>query len=327
MVELIQTIFSDKYREITIPILRNILENGLKLINLLKSDFNLLDQELTFLCPENRQKWRVLFKSKRGLLGGKKKFPFPLVRKVSVTTPFSLADLTSQCINMLPEGGFELLYKNLQEDIPYILAVEFDIKNPRFIDNLVYRKVQRDVPHKFKRYWMQAQLRFVDVLDKMFSNIRFEDLNFDVRVHTHEEIRTSIPKDFEREVEIIVKWMGETDRGKKSRLSREHLKLLRRRRGGGIRREKSVLNLLQELQDIFLPKTFRSFIKVKQDFYYHDCLRGADYYAAPFPTWPKFMTVITRTSLNLKKPAAKGYLDFDYQDFKRKVEELFKRFF
>jgi len=67
------------------------------------------------------------------------------------------------------------------------------------------------------------------------------------------------------------------------------------------------------------PQTFRTFLKVERDFYYHDCLRGADYYAAPFPTWPKFMIVITRTNLSLNKPAAEGFLDFNYLDFKRRI--------
>jgi len=123
-----------------------------------------------------------------------------------------------------------------------------------------------------------------------------------------------------------LKWMKETHRERKSRLSQEHLRLLRARRGGETKHGKSGLELLQELQDIFLPKTFRTFLKVEQDFYYHDCLRGADYYAAPFPTWPKFMIVITRTNLSLNKPAAVGLLDFNYLDFKRKIEELFERF-
>lgn len=38
------------------------------------------------------------------------------------------------------------------------------------------------------------------------------------------------------------------------------------------------------------------------------------------------MTVVIRTSLNLEKPVADGFLDFDYHGFKSKVEELFNRF-
>ena len=326
MAESISPIFSEKYKETAIPLLEKTLEKGSKLIDILKSDFSIEGQELTFLCPENREEWSIVFQCKKGLLGGKRSFQFPSVRKVSVYSIMPLKDVTSRCVNLLPGRGFELNYKNLQPNVPYILKVEFDIENPKFIDDLVYKKVQEDTLQEYRRYWMQAQLRFIDALEKSFSEIKFEDLDFSVMVSTHEDIRTAVPASFKKELEVIVKWMKETDRERKSRLSQEHLRLLRARRGGETKRGKSVLELLQELQDIFLPKTFRTFLKVEQDFYYHDCLRGADYYAAPFPTWPKFMIVITRTNLSLNKPAAVGLLDFNYLDFKRKIEELFERF-
>jgi hypothetical protein len=319
-------VFSETFKELSKPILRKTLDNGSKLINELKGDFSIEGQEVTFLCPENLEKWNIVFKSKKGLFGGKKKFLFPSVKKVSVNSLLPYKDVTSNCVNLLPEGGFELSYKNLNENTPYLLEVDFDIEDPRFIDHMVYRKVQDDAPDADKKkYWMQAQLKFTDVFEKMFSNIRLEDLDFDVRVSTHEDIHTSVPGVFRRELEVIVKWMGETDRERKRLLSQEHLALLRARKGGKLNK-KSILELLQDLQDIFLPKTFRTFLDVQKDFYYHDCLRGIDYYVAPFPTYPKFMTVITRTNLNLDKPAAEGLLEFHRKDFKSKIEDIFGKY-
>ncbi|MEM3870960.1 MAG: hypothetical protein QXE05_00120 [Nitrososphaeria archaeon] len=318
-------IFSDEYKKIAIPILKKILEKGTKLIDELKGDLIILGQDLTFLCPENCEKWSIIFRTRKGILGTKKSFPLPSVRKVTVNSIIPPKDVTSKCVNLL-QGGFELHYKNLEDDTLYVLNTEFDIETSTFIDHLVYKKVQQDALHEYRRYWMQAQLKFIDVLEKSFSDIRFEDINLNVQVSTHEDIRTTVPIRFKEELEVVLKWMKTTDREQKHRLSMEHLKLLRARRGGSIKHGKSILELLQELQDIFLPKTFRTFLKVEQDFYYHDCFRGADYYAAPFPTWPKFMTIITRTNLNLNKPAAVGYLDFKYNDFKKKIEELFERF-
>lgn len=316
---------SNFYKEVTSPILMKILEKGSALIEKIKSDFSVEGQYVTFLCPENREKWTIVFISKRGLLGGKKEFYFPSIKKVTVTSVIPLRDITSKCVVLYPDKGFELIYKNLEERVPYILDVEFDIEHPRFIDNLVYRKVQDDTFQEYRRYWMQAQLKFVDALERRFSSIKFEDLDFDVRVSTHEDIRVSIPATFRRELEVVVEWLKETDRERKKRLTHEHLQILRSR-GGGARRTDSILELLQKLQDIFLPKTFRTFLKVERDFRYHDCIRGLDYYSAPFPTWPKFMTVITRTNLDLDKPAAEGVLDFSYPDFRRKIEDIFRNY-
>ena len=317
-------VFSEAFKKLAKPVLQRLLENGSNLINLLKSDFSIEGQDVTFLCPENMQKWGVVFTSKKGLLSGKREFPFPSVKNVSVQSLLPYKNVTDTCVRLLPKGGFELSSKRLNEDIPYLLNAEFEIDEPRFMDRIVYKKVQDENPFKDKKkYWMQAQLKFIDVFEKMFSDIRLEDLDFDVRVSTHEDIHTSVPAVFRRELEVTVKWMGETDRVRKQRLSKEHLRLLRARRGGKLRRRTSLMDLLQEIQDIFLPRTFQTFLNVEKDFYYHDSVRGMDYYAAPFPTWPKFMTVITRTNLNLRKPAAEGFLEFNHKDFTTKIGDIF----
>lgn len=317
-------IFGEVFRELAKPVLQKLLDNGSKLINGLRSDFSLEGQDVTFLCPENRQKWSIVFTAKKGLLSGKKTFPFPSIRNVSVQSIIPYKNITDSCVSSLPEGGFELSYKRLTPNTPYLLDAEIEIGESRFMDHMIYKKVQNDTPVKGKKkYWMQAQLKFIDVFEKMFSDIRLEDLDFDVRVSTHEDIHTSVPGLFRRELEVIVEWMSETERERKRRLSREHMRLLRARRGGRSKRGKSILSLIQELQDIFLPGTFRTFLDVKRDFRYHDCLRGVDYYSAPFPTWPKFMTVVTRTNLNLHKPAASGLLEYDQKDFKDKISDVF----
>ena len=110
---------------------------------------------------------------------------------------------------------------------------------------------------------------------------------------------------------------------RKQRLSLEHLKLLRRRDST----KRDVLELLKRLQDLFLPIVFKKFIEVRDDFRYHDCKRGTDYYSAPFPTWPKFMIITTRTDLSIDKPAAVGYLDFHYKQFRSEIERLFSKYY
>jgi len=150
-----------------------------------------------------------------------------------------------------------------------LLNAEFEIEEQRFLDNIVYRKVQDDALYVDRRkYWMQARLKFVDAFEKMFSDIRLENLDFDVRVSTHEDIHTSVPRVFQRKLEIIVKWMGETNPEIKQSLSREHLRLLRARRGGSSKRREAILGLIQDLQDVFLPKTFRTFLKIEKHFHY-----------------------------------------------------------
>jgi len=320
-------ILSEGSKEIAKPILRKLLDNGSKIISALKSDFLIQGQEVTFLCPDNMQKWGVVFLNKKGLLSGKKTFPSSLIKKVSVESITPYKNVTSECVSFPPEGGFELSYKHLNPNVPYLLNVESEIAEPRFMENIVYRKVQDDTPALGKKkYWMQAQLKFLDVFEKMFSDVRLENLDFDVKVSTHEDINTSVPGAFRRELDVVVEWMKETNPERKSFLNREHLRLLRARRGGKLKHKQTILSLIQDLQDVFLPMTFRTFLSVQKDFYYHDSIRGIDYYTAPFPTWPKFMMVVTRTDLNLRKPAANGFLEFNQQGFKSKISDIFMKF-
>ncbi|MEM2129634.1 MAG: hypothetical protein QXZ70_03440 [Candidatus Bathyarchaeia archaeon] len=319
-------IFSETARDMAKPTLRKLLENGNKIINALKSDFLIEGQEITFQCPENIQHWEVVFINKKGILNGKKSFQSSAIRKVSVYSVAPLKNVTNECVSFPSSGGFELHYKRLSPDVPYLLTVDSEIENPHFMENIVYKKVLDETPIEGrKRYWMQAQLKFLDVFEKLFTEVRLENLDFAVRVSTHEEIKTVVPAPFKRELELVVKWMSETDHARAHVLTQEHIKLLRSRGGGAVKQKNSIIELIQDLQDIFIPTTFKTFLSIKEDFHYHDALRGVDYYSAPFPTWPKFMTVITRTDLNLTKPAATGHLEFNQRDFCNKIEDIFTK--
>jgi len=248
----------------------------------------------------------------------------PGLRQVFVRPVTSFRNISSECV-VVHGKEFELLYDKLDDNVVYLLEVEFDIEDPKFIDRLVHRKVQDDDmgDEEKRRYWMHAQLRFVKGLEKLFSNVRVYDLNFDVNVAVHEDIRVSIPSTFRKELEVVVKWLRETDRERKHRLSRAHMILLRKR--GKVKSD--ILEMLRQLQRLFLPVTFRKFIDVGMDFRYYDCRRGTDYYSAPFPTWPKLMIVTTRTDLSIDKPAAKGYLDFYCKQFKLEIGHISHQYY
>ena len=327
MTGLIENIaLSEASKEIAKPILRKLLENGTRIVAALKGDFSIQGQEITFACPENTQKWSVVFLNKKGVLSGKKSFLSTSIRKINVESLMPYKNVTNECINRLPEGGFELNYKRLNPNVPYLMNIESEIENPQFLESIVYKKVLDETPNEGKKkYWMEAQLKFTDVFEKMFSEIRVEELDFGVKVGTHEEIDTAVPRPFKRELDVVVGWMNEADHNVKHVLSQEHSRLLRARKGGGKDGKQALMQLIQDMQDVFMPNTFKSFLDIKKDFYYHDSLRGIDYYSAPFPTWPKFMTVVTRTDLTLAKPAANGYLEFNQADFRDKVTDVFSQ--
>ncbi len=318
---MINILTSDDYRKLTERTL-NSINTIIALIKDFMGDIEILDKELILLCPQSVGRLEMIFQLKKGIKR-KRKFNIPSLRNVYVKPVISFIDVTHECIRFRSHESFVLLYDKLSPDTPYIFGIEFDIADPKFIKHLVHRKVQEDALEEHRRYWLHAQLRFVKGLEKIFPSIRINDLDFDVTIAVHEDVRVSIPSMFKKELEVIVKWLSETQRERKQELSLAHLKLLRKRSVS----KGDILNLLKKLQELFLPMYFKRFIEVRQDFQYYDCKRGTDYYSAPFPTWPKFMIVITRTDLSIDKPVTTGYLDFRYRDFRKEIEKLFDKYY
>ncbi len=277
-------------------------------------------EEFSILCPEGIQKHMILFRIKKGLLNRKRKFKGK-VRSVRLRSLAPLTDLTNSAIRITSDG-FEISYKPLESGDLYILEVEWVIDSPRFIDDLVKRDISIEPPKEnVREYWMHAELKHLDIFKIAYRNIELKDLDFFVNVAVHQDVKTSIPKHFMRQIEVAVKWLESTDREEKLRLTLEHLRLKREKKLP----RKEVLDFLRELQDLFMPRKFKKFVEVIKDFKYHDCMRGVEYYNLPFPTWPKFVTVVSRTDLSYEKPAAEGLLIYRYSDFRKEVEKIFSK--
>ena len=143
------------------------------------------------------------------------------------------------------------------------------------------------------------------------------DIPFAVNVGVHQDIKTKFPARRNRELELMAKWAHEHDRNRKQLLSMEHLRLKRKRP-----KEKDITKVLRDLQSIFIPFRFKSYIDVSRDFDYYDCVRGADFYdKIPFRTFPKWMAVISRTDLTIEKPVSKGQLIYKKSLFQEAIEE------
>ena len=304
-------------RKIVGTVLEKLAKHTIKVIKELKKDFEILGEEITIFCPECIQKHSVVFRVKKGILDRKKEFQGKVVG-VSLRSIAPLQTM-NEAIRILPDG-FEVLTKPLSTGEIYILEVEYEIDNPRFIDSLVHRQSSPDTPKgKIREYWMHAQLKHLDIFRKLYNNINLQDLDVLVDVAVHQDVKTSIPKYFKDELETIARWARSVDREEKGKLDRRHIQLRRRKP------KVDVFEVLRDLQDLFFPGTFRKFVEVRRDFRYHYCYRGKDFYETlPFPTWPKTMTVISRTNLNFDKPAAEGRLIYKYKDFKKEVEKILK---
>jgi len=311
-------------REIVTATIKEMRKRSKNIDKTLSEEFKIRGKEMRVECPQSIQHYSVVFETKGSrILPKKKKFNFGKVRRVSLRPIMSLQPVSDAV--SYTENGFEINLKKLEKDTLYLLDVDYFIEDRRFIDALVNRNVAKEsVGDETKEYWMVAQLKHLDVLKHEFGYIELKDLDFGVDVSVYNEIKMKVPSIFRQQLEIAVKLLSKHhgSRDEQFKLLIQHQQLLH------ARKEKyygKIFEILEEIQEIFSPLTFRRFVDVQKDFHYYSCERGKDFYETlPFPTWPKSMKVISRTDINFNRPAADGLLIFKKGDFIDELEKIFK---
>ena len=192
----------------------------------------------------------------------------------------------------------------------------------RVVKDLVRRDRQVDaIGDEKNTYWLHAQIKRLDELQKSLRKFDLVDIPFSVNVAIHQDVKNKFPARRQKELELIAKWAREADRNRKKIFTHQHLRLKRQRP-----KEKEITKLLDDLQNLFFPHRFASFVEVLKDFYYSDCRRGADFYdQIPFRTIPKWMSVISRTDLSVEKPASEGQLVYKKASFQDAVEKAISK--
>jgi len=310
-------------KEIVTTAIRKMIKKSDKIDKTLGEEFKILGKEMRIECPQSIQHYSVTFEtSGTHILPKKERFNFGKVRRVTLRPIMSLQPV-SDAISYT-ENGFEINLKKLEQDTLYLLDIDYFIEDRKFLDALVNKNVAKEsLGDEINEYWMAAQLKHLDVLRQEFGVIEIKDLDFGVDVSVYNEVKMKVPSVFKRQLEVAVKLLSRAHGGRD-----EQFKLLQQQQLLHARKEKyygEIFQIIEEIQEIFSSLTFREFVDVRKDFHYYDCERGKDFYETlPFPTWPKSMTVISRTDLNLDRPAADGILVFKRRNFMEELEKIFR---
>jgi len=266
-------------------------------------DLEILNQELVAKTPELLGEYSVAISS--GPFVRKLKFPFPAIVNLYAHSMPDYSD-QRQAISRLKDGFEISLDRILPTSNNLLLSFEFRIKDNKFVKKLVRKDVQHDSPRGLEdesdEYWMHAQLKHLKILERLYRRLDLRDIDFGVNVAVHQDLKTAIPSDFVRNLKIIAEWIKTKDRVKKWRLGWEHLRLGPKSYTG------KENELISDIQSLFFPQEFKRFVEVTEPFRYYESVRGVDFYDLPFQAFPKTMTVVSRTTLNLESPAAKGKL-------------------
>lgn len=316
----INIVFSEATKAIVIRFMKETITRANIAEKIISQDFKIEGEEFSIKCPERIQTHSISFRITKSLLSKhSKKFDGP-VRRVTLKSLAPLRDLTRQAIQYTDDGGFRIIYDPLKSGEIYLMEIEYDI-DPNLISSLVKKNSALESSNeRTKEYWMHAELKHLDIFKEKYKNVEIKDLDFFVDVAVHEDIATSIPPAFKRELETIIKWIQTNSREEKIKLSHVHLK---QKRSMELPKNFNFIEAIKNLQEVFLDRNFRTFVEVERDFYYYESRRGVDLYNLPFPTWPRTVTVISRTTLDYEHPASEGELKYKHYLLKKKVEEIF----
>lgn len=283
----------------------------------LAGSYTVRNRQVTILCGSNSQKTSLVIEAKPGILHQKKiTFRTGVPNNIEIRSLTSSANL-SNCIKRL-DDGFEILTERMNQEDLVLLDLEYPLDTPGFIKAIVDSTSTKESPKgEESEFWLHAQLRYPVVLAQKYSKFDIKELEVVVRVPVSNYISLSIPASFKAEMDALYEFTNSKNPHEDIVRAINYTKLKRRRSG------KNYQQVLAEMQGLFVSNTFRTFLDVPASFEYHDSIKGSSYYdSIPFPTYPKFMEVITRTDLSLDRFAAEGTLKFKRDMFTDEIVKI-----
>ncbi len=209
-------------------------------------------------------------------------------------------------------------------------ALKFDLfsieifyrMDDEFLKGLVRARSSPEPLSDQVKYELSAQLRNPEGLQLGFSEVEIEEFPISARVHIADRINMSVPDYVKDLLKIETDLLNERNPHAGMRvleLQRKKTQLLRRLG------KASLTDKIKDLSLVLTPSHFINYVKTLEDFKLHQCERGTEFFhALGMLQLPKSMNVISRTDLNLKKPAAKGTMIYNSKKFDEEIADLFK---
>jgi len=309
-------------KEVVTRSVEKMAENNAKIESVLQEHFVVDGQRMTVLCSEKLQKYTyTLIPKSRGIKDILSKH-IDLKGVTARESLYQVRGLTPvRAVKRTPDG-IRIDLTNLIPGEYYTLELEYEFEEPRFIEALVDKVPPRDIPHVrdgVKHYELSAQLKDPRSLKKHFtSGVYLRDVDFTVDVSVHQDVNTTLPGVFIKQVDILRELEKPKGRAETYKLMYQKQHLEKAKFGGKTNK------YLESLYEVFTPVNFENYIDVQKDFFYSQCSRGAELYEdVPFPTWPKTMKVTSKTDLNLDNPASDGILIYKHNEFLKEIEKIF----
>jgi hypothetical protein len=255
----------------------------------------------------------------KGLTHGTMKFNASEVYRIRTTCISPSPKIIRENVNKIEEKLILDLKPALECDL---FRIEIAYKmNEDFLKRLVSWRSSPEPLRDRLKYELSAQLRNPEGLVLEYSEVEIEEFPVTASVHIMEHLDMGIPLYVKRLFSIEQKILDERNPRATMeiiRLQREKTQLLRK-----LGRKTSLLEKIQDLATFLTPSNFLDYIDVLEDFRLHECEEAEFFEALGMLSLPKTMNVVSRTDLNLKKPAAKGNMTYKWRQLKDDVAKLF----
>ncbi len=294
----------------------------------LKSALIIENESVKINCGANIQKYSASLRKKDGLIFNKNlEFHNGKPNSVDLTALVG-ATINSEAVILL-DDGFIIKTEMLVSGNFYYLEVEYLIKDPRFIDQLVDRSSSRDIPSdgdEILTYEMSAQLKHPGPLHECFSSIQLKDLELTVQVGVQEDVDTKVPNEIKQEIEKLIE-IATKVKGRETlvdivdlqRMSLELQKIHSSSKYAG-----TTFDVLKKISDVFMPNNFVKYLDIGGDFQYAECKQGIPFYKVlPMQSWPQSMNIISKTDLSLEKCASNGTMKYNKGQFLNTLSDIF----
>lgn len=319
MVGIVETLAIKAGEKIAEEGVNRILKSNSGIFDRIRDSYKILDQEIRIFCPENIQRYSILFEAAGGILPHNIEFPYGVPNTVTLRPVRTFADLNH--LIKYTDDGFIIDLASMNKDDTYVLSIEYNIVTRHFLQALVERNRARETPKGRQReYWMHAELKHPKYLRTRVGKLSLEDVDFNVDVGISGDIKTIIPPSLKEEIESSYELVREHDVHKKYSLGYRHARAMRKRG-----KDVDILNAIRDLQALFFPSEFCNYVEVTKDFHYDACIRGtSNSTEMPLLSWPNVMKVISRANLGLDNYTAEGVLVYKKNDFLDEVKKILK---
>ena len=173
----------------------------------------------------------------------------------------------------------------------------------------------RDQTEEFDRYWLDAMIRNVDILEQMWQDLEVEDVNNMVKIGVERCFYANVPKEARRRLKAVQRWISVGH----GRSRQDVFSAWTELRQASRRMEIPVDRIVEIVYGLTTGELFTEFVSVDRPYQLGEVKREEQV----VELFPKRMMVEAVTRLSLKQPTATGYVMFKKKEYNDKIRESF----